>query len=302
MRFSKMYLEPKKNTNFASRFEPRTITDLVGNPTAHKKLEEQISDGVPTLIVGPSGVGKTSGVYVIAKSLGYEVIELNASDDRQAGTLEEPSTLRKLLWKSQMESPFGEKFLIFLDEVDGMGKQDMDGSSSWDIVKDIIQTSVHPVVLACNDDFKVPEGVKKLLIAIDFRQTDSRTVAKVVQKYAKELGVTPDLTKLGGDIRSGISALFGGEGYAPSGDFINVQRFFTEGADISKDKYPWILDNLPEFYKGYDLYLAYKILSLTRYNHKALEMLRRGKVGRVKYPTYYLVRKKDKKAENIENE
>jgi hypothetical protein len=31
-------------------------------------------------------------------------------------------------------------------------------------------------------------------------------------------------------------------------------------------------------------------------------MLRRGKVGRVKYPTYYLVRKKDKKAENIENE
>ena len=283
-------------------FEPRTIKDLVGNPTAHKKLEEQMRDGVPTLLVGPSGVGKTSGVHVIARELGYEIMELNASDDRQAGTEDEPTELRKLLWKSQMESPFGEKYIIFLDEVDGMGKQDMDGTSSWDIVKDIIQESVYPVILACNDDYKVPEGVKKLLIKIDFRQADSRTVSKVVQKYAKDLGVTPDLSKVGGDIRSGISIIFGGEGYIPSGDFTYIQRFFAEGTEIDKDKYPWILDNISELYKGYDMYLAYKILSLTRYSPKALDMLRKGKIGRIKYPTYYLVRKKDKKTDKEEDQ
>jgi hypothetical protein len=155
--------------------------------------------------------------------------------------------------------------------------------------------------LACNDDYKIPDEVKKLLIKIDFRQADARTVTKVVQKYAKELGLNPDLTKVGGDFRSGINTLFGGEGYVPSGDFIYIQRFFTEGTDVDKDKYAWIMDNLPEFYKGYDLYLAYKILSLTRYNHCALDMLRKGKVGRVKYPTYYLVRKKDKKSEKSED-
>jgi energy-coupling factor transporter ATP-binding protein EcfA2 len=282
-------------------FEPKKISDLVGNPTALKKLEEQIKDGIPTLIVGPSGVGKTSGVNVIAKVLGYEVMSLNASDDRQAGTDDEPSELRRLLWKSKMDSPFGEKFLIFLDEVDGMGKQDMDGVSCWDVVKDIIQDSVYPVVLACNDDFKVPDGVQKLLIKIDFRQVDSRTVTKVVQKFAKDLGVTPDLSKVGGDIRSGISLLFGGEGYIPSGDFLYIQKFFAEGTEIEREKYPWILDNIPEFYKGYDMYLAYKILSLTRYSPRALDMLRKGKIGRVKYPTYYLVRKKDKKQEKTED-
>jgi replication factor C large subunit len=297
-----MFSEIKKTNNYASKFEPKNISDLVGNPTAHKKLEEQIKEGIPTLISGPSGVGKTTGVHVIAKALGYELIELNASDDRQAGTIDEPSKLRKLLWKSQMNSVFDEKYLIFLDEVDGMGSTQMDGTSSWDIVKEIIQTSVHPVVLACNKEFKVPEGVKKLLIQIEFRQADSRTVAKVVQKYAKELGLTPDLTRVGGDIRSGITTMFGGECYSPSDDFINIQRFFTEGSDIDKDKYPWIMDNLPEFYKGYDLYLAYKILSLTRYNHGALEMLRKGKVGRVRFPTYYLVRKKDRKNEKTEDD
>lgn len=283
-------------------FEPKKISDLVGNPTALKKLEEQIKDGIPTLIVGPSGVGKTSGVNVIAKVLGYEVMSLNASDDRQAGTDDEPSELRRLLWKSKMNSPFGEKYLIFLDEVDGMGKQDMDGVSCWDVVKDIIQDSVYPVVLACNDDYKVPEGVQKLLIKIDFRQVDSRTVTKVVQKFAKDLGVTPDLSKVGGDIRSGISLLFGGEGYIPSGDFLYIQKFFAEGTEIEREKYPWILDNISEFYKGYDMYLAYKILSLTRYSPRALDMLRKGKIGRVKYPTYYLVRKKDKKQEKTEDD
>jgi energy-coupling factor transporter ATP-binding protein EcfA2 len=282
-------------------FEPKKISDLLGNPTALKKLEEQIKDGVPTLIVGPSGVGKTSGVNVIAKELGYEVISLNASDDRQAGTDDEPSELRRLLWKSQMNSPFGEKYLIFLDEVDGMGRQDMDGVSCWDVVKDIIQESVYPVVLACNDDYKVPEGVQKLLIKIDFRQVDSRTVTKIVQKFAKDMGVSPDLSKIGGDIRSGISLLFGGEGYVPSGDFLYIQKFFAEGTEIEREKYPWILDNIPEFYKGYDMYLAYKVLSLTRYSPRALDMLRKGKIGRVKFPTYYLVRKKDKKVEKEEN-
>jgi SpoVK/Ycf46/Vps4 family AAA+-type ATPase len=282
-------------------FEPKKISDLLGNPTALKKLEEQIKDGVPTLIVGPPGIGKTTGVNVIAKELGYEVMGLNASDDRQAGTDDEPSELRKLLWKSQMNSPFGEKYLIFLDEVDGMGSTQMDGVSSWDIVKDIIQESVYPVILACNDDYKVPEGVQKLLIKIDFRQVDSRTVTKIVQKFAKDMGVSPDLSKIGGDIRSGISLLFGGEGYVPSGDFLYIQKFFAEGTEIEREKYPWILDNIPEFYKGYDMYLAYKVLSLTRYSPRALDMLRKGKIGRVKFPTYYLVRKKDKNVEKEEN-
>ena len=32
------------------------------------------------MVSGPPGIGKTSAVRIIAKSLGFEVVELNASD------------------------------------------------------------------------------------------------------------------------------------------------------------------------------------------------------------------------------
>jgi len=274
-------------------FEPKSIKDLVGNPTAHKKLEELMKDKTPALLVGPPGVGKTCGVHVIAKALGYDVLEINASDDRKAGSLEIPGRLRMVLYTSQMDSPFGDEFVIFLDEIDGMGSKQADGPSVWDIVKEILIKSKHPVVMACNDDYKIPESVKRMAIKVDFRQVDPRTVAKVVLKFAKEMNITPDMTKIGGDIRSGLTALYGGEGYTNTGDFVVAQRFFIEGGEFDDKKYPWIMDNIPEFYKGYDMYVAYKILSMAaRINPEALNLLRKGKSGRVKYPTYWTVRKR----------
>jgi DNA polymerase III delta prime subunit len=282
-------------------FAPKKIKDLVGNPTAHKQLEELIKDGTPCRLIGPPGVGKTSGVHVIGRELGYKIIEVNASDDRRAGTEEIPGELRHVLYRVQMNSPFDEKFLVFLDEVDGMGSKNMDGPSAWRIVEDIITKSKHPVILAANDDYKIPETIKKLTIKIDFRHTDQRTVAKLVQKYATEMKLTPDMTNISGDIRSGLSALFGGEGYAQSGDFLNIQRFFIQGGEINKEDYPWLMDNFPEFYKGYDLYESYVILSVaSRISPEALKLLIKGKSGRVKHPTYYQVRKKEKNNDGTE--
>jgi DNA polymerase III delta prime subunit len=276
-------------------FKLNKIKDHVGNPTAIKTLEELIKESSPALLIGPSGVGKTSGVAVIAKELGYKVIEVNASDDRRVGTKEAPGALRRVLYRAEMNSPFEEKFIIFLDEVDGLGANNVDGPAAWEVVKEIIIKSKHPVVLAGNDDYKIPESVKKLCIKVDFRHTDSRTVAKIVQKYATDMKLTPDMTKIGGDIRSGLNTLYGGEGYTPKGDFIDIQRYFVEGGEIHKDKYPWLLDNFPEFYKGYDLYESYMILSLaSRVSPEALKLLIKGKSGRVKYPTYFQVRKKEK--------
>jgi len=277
-------------------FIPKSKKDLVGNPTAIKSVEDLIKEKTPALLIGPSGVGKTSTVNVMARELGYKVIEVNASDDRRAGTKDVPGELRRVLERVQMNSPFDERFLIFLDEVDGIGAREMDGVSAWDVVKDIIIKSKHPVVLAGNDEYKIPESVKKLCVTVEFRHTDSRTVAKIVQKYATEMKLQPDMTKIGGDIRSGLTTLFGGEGYVPTGDFINIQRFFLQGGELDKKDYPWLMDNFPEFYKGYDMYESYLILSLAnRINPEALKLLTKGKSGRVKVPTYFQVRRKEKK-------
>jgi hypothetical protein len=56
-----------------------------------------------------------------------------------------------------------------------------------------------------------------------------------------------------------------------------------------------LFDNFPEFYKGYDLYESYMILSLaSRVSPEALKLLVKGKSGRVKYPTYQQIHRKEK--------
>lgn len=64
-----------KQTNFKSKF---------------KKKEEDVPDhdskGFPSqriaLLTGPPGLGKTTLAHVAAKHAGYNIVELNASDDR----------------------------------------------------------------------------------------------------------------------------------------------------------------------------------------------------------------------------
>lgn len=41
------------------------------------------------LISGPAGIGKTTAAHLVAKPLGFDVLELNASDARSKRLLEE---------------------------------------------------------------------------------------------------------------------------------------------------------------------------------------------------------------------
>src|SRR3989338_7815423 len=74
---------------YTHKYTAKSTKDLIGQDEAIAKLKKFIVNFSKekknsALIYGSSGTGKTSSVYAIAKEIGHEVIEVNASDFRNA--------------------------------------------------------------------------------------------------------------------------------------------------------------------------------------------------------------------------
>jgi chromosome transmission fidelity protein 18 len=69
------------------------------------------------LLHGPPGLGKTTLAHVIAKQCGYNIVEVNASDDRTSEVLKS-----KVLSAIEMQPVFGDRKpnLVIIDEIDGV--------------------------------------------------------------------------------------------------------------------------------------------------------------------------------------
>lgn len=107
------------------------------------------------LLHGPPGLGKTTLAHVIARHAGYNVVEMNASDDRALQTFR-----AKLEAATQMQSVSAKDRrpnCLIIDEIDGSpvqtinhlvtlisGKQTKKGSKRGEVLK-------RPIICICND-------------------------------------------------------------------------------------------------------------------------------------------------------
>src|SRR5919202_7120183 len=108
-------------------YRPLRVEQMIGNEDARlssvKWLSGWINGSKPLLLIGPPGVGKTSFVHALAKQFNYDLIELNASDNRKREDLE-----NRIIPILNNASLLGRATLLFLDEIDGIsGRQDSGG-------------------------------------------------------------------------------------------------------------------------------------------------------------------------------
>jgi len=156
-------------------YRPQQVEEMIGNEDARlavmKWLSKWVSGSKPLLLVGPSGVGKTTLVHVLARQFNYDLIEMNASDKRNRDELE---TLILPVFNNLSVS--GRRMLLFLDEVDGISGREDAGGLEY-IVK-MMKEPVIPVIMAANtpDDTKF-KALRKACKIVQFDPIPSRELA-----------------------------------------------------------------------------------------------------------------------------
>src|ERR687889_432693 len=128
-------------------YRPMKVQQMVGNEGARlaavKWLSGWVDGSRPLLLVGPPGIGKTTLVHTLSKQFNYDLIELNASDNRNKIGIE--TRITPIFCN---ESLFGRKMLLFLDEVDGIsGREDTGGI---DALINMMKEPMIPVIMAAN--------------------------------------------------------------------------------------------------------------------------------------------------------
>ena len=86
------------------------------------------------ILSGAPGIGKTSAATLIAKSMGFQVVEFNASDKRSKKnmhTLADAVNSRVMTFggKNTSSNTNAHKRVVIMDEVDGMSSGDRGGAA-----------------------------------------------------------------------------------------------------------------------------------------------------------------------------
>lgn len=205
----RMCVTKEKKELLVEKYKPRTVADIIG----HKENIQQIaswlsqwnkaSEQKGILVTGPPGVGKTSTVHLIAESLGYHVVEYNASDVRSVSMLQGVMALGMKRLRKEV---------VIMDEVDGLsGGKERGGVGC---LADIIRTSTIPILCIANDMSPKLNPLKNACLHLKFHRPTKSTIATAILGIAKKEGIAvlkADLETMceegGNDIRSILNTL-----------------------------------------------------------------------------------------------
>lgn len=248
---------------WTDKYRPQAPGELVGNQQAARQLRQWLGKwdawhlrrtekapwgrGNPgakaALLSGPPGIGKTSAATLVAASMGYEVMELNASDTRNKGTLKdkvtEVVTMQVLDFGGGGAGGGRRRRVVVMDEVDGIsGNSDRGGIQE---LVEIIKKSKTPIICICNDrDHQRMRTLANYCYDIRFLRPTGQEIARRAAEVAAREGMRADPAALaqiaeegGGDVRQVLNVL---QMWKQRSDTVGTQEVGERMRGIEKDR------------------------------------------------------------------
>ncbi len=198
------------NEPFIRKYEPSSINEIKGQEKAVSSLVNFIKSKSKScaILYGPSGSGKTSTVHAIANELDLELLEVNASDVRNA------EAIQSLIGSAAKQmSLFSKGKVILVDEIDGLsGVKDRGGIP--ELIK-IIEETAFPVICTAIEAFDQKfSALRKKSTMIEFETPSASSIFDMLkhicdtEKIAYEESTLKQLARQsGGDFRGAINDL-----------------------------------------------------------------------------------------------
>jgi replication factor C large subunit len=283
--------------DWTEKYRPSTLSAVRGNDKARDALAEWAKswdDHREAVVVhGSPGVGKTSAAHALAADMGWETVELNASDQRTADVIERFAGRAARNATLAGSTGGGGRQLVILDEADNIhGNYDRGGASA---VTRVVKDADQPVVLIANDYYDMSRGLRNACREIEFRDVSARSIVPVLRDICRREDVAFDADALDalaeandGDLRSAVNDL---QAAAEEGRRLTVDDVMTSDRDRSLGVFPfldavlkeespeaaiqsayrvdetpddltkWIAENAPKVYEGAELARAYDHLA-----------------------------------------
>ncbi|MFW6282502.1 MAG: replication factor C large subunit [Minisyncoccales bacterium] len=277
--------------HWTEKHRPKKFEEVIGQKEQVEKLQKIINEFAdskkrkPIVLHGAPGTGKTTLAYVIANETNSEIFELNASDLRNKGNLNEvlrPATEQKSLLKKGK--------IILIDEVDGISGVDRGGIKE---LISIMKSMNYLTIMTANDIWnKKFSDLRKKSELIQLKELHYSEIRDLLGEIIKKENIIMNqniLTSIAirakGDLRAAINDLHSVSRLPdPSiivfdernkeSDIFNALKQVLQGqtnnrilsvfdsVNLDLDQIMlWLEENISKEYKGEELAKAYDFLS-----------------------------------------